>query len=106
MREIGDLGKEGQALGPVNDLLDVADVERLAVGGDEAVGEHAPADQPEFRCVHVFSIVQIHHVNHQRGLQRSCSSFPVSRGRTFMSCCICITSGSSMTTVRWASRSG
>ena len=46
VREVGDLGKEGGALGLVHDLFDVADIERLAVGGDEAVGEDAPADEP------------------------------------------------------------
>ena len=81
MREIGDLGKEGQALGFVNDLPDVPDVERLAVRGDEAIGEHAPAGQPVFCFVHVINIVQIHHVNHQKDPQKPCSSCPVSRAR-------------------------
>ncbi len=81
VREIGDLGKEGQALGCVNDLFDVPDVERLAVRGDEAIGEYAPAGQPVFRCVHVINIVQSHHVNHQKGPQSSCSAFPGSQGR-------------------------
>ena len=71
MREVGDLGKEGCALGGVDNLFDVPDIERLAVGGDEAVGEDAPADEPVLRCVGGFSIAQIHHGNLRTGSHRS-----------------------------------
>ena len=104
--KVAHLGIERILLGSIGDLQDIADEQFCRVGDDKAVREHAPANQPEFCCIHIFNIVQSHHVNHQRGLQMSCSCIPCFESPAFMSCCICITSGSSITTVRCASRSG
>src|SRR5208283_3269293 len=72
---------EGIPLRPVGDLQDVADKEGFCMGDNKPVREYALADQPEFCRILMFSIVQSHHVNHQRGLQRAGYGFPVLKDR-------------------------
>ena len=81
MDKIAHLCIEGIPLGSIGDLQDIADEQFCRMGDNKAVREYTPADQPEFRCVHIFNIVQSHHVNHQKGPQMSCSVFPVLKAR-------------------------